>query len=302
LQKGSKLVLTEDRDWHVIIEDRGLAHIFTAYLNYDYQSAAQWQQANPAAAEAIRLARAKGAAEANPPPPPTFPAAKTSATAAAVPAKEFNVSSVRVTPLLTPDKLPRTNQGQYLSNIMKLIGDAQSSICIQLQYIESSSGKGDAYDELLKAISERVSAGVNVRLIESANYAEKWIEKMKAAGADLTANIRLQPNVHNKGFIVDDKIVVVSSQNFSPAGVSDNRDAGVLIESPEIAQYFKPIFEADWKKAKPAVASGAGPVPKKAGAKASGKTGRTRTPAKKQASTKKKARTRTKAAKGRGRS
>jgi len=46
-------------------------------------------------------------------------------------------------------------------------------------------------------------------------------------------------------------MVVVSSQNFSPAGVHDNRDAGVIIERSGIAQYFEPLFLSDWNRLKP---------------------------------------------------
>jgi len=75
---------------------------------------------------------------------------------------------------------------------------------------------------------------------------------------DLTANIALQPNVHNKGFVIDSSVVVVSSQNFSPDGIQFNRDAGVIIESAPIAQYFESVFLADWSnKAKPFAAKGA---------------------------------------------
>jgi phosphatidylserine/phosphatidylglycerophosphate/cardiolipin synthase-like enzyme len=78
---------------------------------------------------------------------------------------------------------------------------------------------------------------------------------MKDTGVDLTANISLQSNVHNKGFVIDSKAVVVSSQNFSPDGVQYNRDAGVIIENASIAQYFEKIFLSDWNtKAKPFVA------------------------------------------------
>jgi phosphatidylserine/phosphatidylglycerophosphate/cardiolipin synthase-like enzyme len=81
---------------------------------------------------------------------------------------------------------------------------------------------------------------------------------------DLTANIALQPNVHNKGFIIDSNTVVVSSQNFSPDGIQFNRDAGVIIESAPLAQYFQSVFLADWNnKAKPFVAKvAAGPKSK----------------------------------------
>ena len=96
---------------------------------------------------------------------------------------------------------------------------------------------------------------VDVKLIESSDYGEAWAEKMKDAGVDPTANISLQPNVHNKGFVIDSRVVVVSSQNFSPDGIQFNRDAGVIIESAPIAQYFENVFLADWNnKAKPFVA------------------------------------------------
>jgi hypothetical protein len=119
--------------------------------------------------------------------------------------------------LLTPDKLPNTQDGQYVTNIIRLIKAARNSIYLQLQYIEASEGNRSLYDHLLQAIAGQIAANTDVKLIVSANYAEKWGEKMKDEGVDLTANIRTLPNVHNKGFIIDGETVVVSSQNFSPS-------------------------------------------------------------------------------------
>ncbi|HVW69772.1 MAG TPA: phospholipase D-like domain-containing protein [Steroidobacteraceae bacterium] len=243
---------TQDRDWHVIIADRGLAQTFAAYLDQDFRSARQFQ-GTPSAQDraAAAFAQSKLALERNPPSPPPLPAA-----AAPLVAKQvFADVTVKITPLLTPDKLPgQPDTGQYLSHMTALIKSAQRSLYAQLQYIESSSGTGDSYEQLLEAIAQRIQAGVEVRLIVSQQYGEKWAEKMKAVGVDLTANLSLQPNVHNKGFVVDSTIVVVSSQNFSPAGVSANRDAGVIIEHAGIAQYYEKVFLADWRnKAKPFV-------------------------------------------------
>jgi len=257
----------EDRDWHVIIEDAGLAHTFAAYLNFDYRTAAANQAPNqPAIEKAIENARAKRAAQANPPPPRSPKNLRAGRTAGApVAAKVFNNLSLRVTPLLTPDKLPGGQQGEYVTNIMKLIKGAQSSIHIQLQYIEASPGNNSLYDQLLQAIADQITAKKDVQLIVSANYAEKWGEKTKDKGVDLTANIRTQPDVHNKGFVIDSRTVVVSSQNFSPAGIYENRDAGVILESPEIAQYFGPIFDADWAGARPLVVKARARSARKAG-------------------------------------
>jgi phosphatidylserine/phosphatidylglycerophosphate/cardiolipin synthase-like enzyme len=251
---------TEDRDWHVIIQNPDLAKVFAAFLTQDFNSAKAYQvgQSNLAGAAiqssqpnptsiAVSDAFAKLAREANPLPPQRLAAAKT----ALVPAKTFENVDVTITPLLTPDTVAgNASQGQYLTNILKLIASAEHSLYIQLQYIEAS--KSGDYDTLLKAIAARVADGVDVKLIESRQYGEKWAEKMKDQGVDLTANIALQSNVHNKGFVIDSKVVVVSSQNFSPAGIRQNRDAGVIIENSDIAQYFERIFLSDWEnKAKP---------------------------------------------------
>jgi phosphatidylserine/phosphatidylglycerophosphate/cardiolipin synthase-like enzyme len=251
---------TQDRDWHVIIEDQTLANLFEAYLNQDFKSAQAYQIAeSPALTEAVADAAAKLAAETTSLQTPA-PAPKPTATVAA---KTFANISVKVTPLLTPDTLPPGTEGQYVTNMIKLIASAKKTLFVQLQYIEASAATG-VYPTLLQAIAARVAAGVDVRLIESLEYGETWAEKMKDAGVDLTANIALQPNVHNKGFVIDSSICVVSSQNFSPDGVQFNRDAGVIIESAPVAQYFENVFLADWNnKAKPFVAkSSAKPKPK----------------------------------------
>ena len=159
---------------------------------------------------------------------------------------------MKVTPLLTPDKLPGGQQGQYVTHIINLIKGAQNAIYIELQYIEASKADGSPYDELLQTIKNQIAAKKDVKLIVSANYAEKWGEKMKDEGVDLTANIYTLPNVHNKGFVIDGKTVVISSQNFSPSDVCENRDAGLILESEDIAQYFAPIFDADWRDSRPA--------------------------------------------------
>ncbi len=246
---------TEDRDWHVIIEDPGLAKLFAAYLDQDFQSAAAHQAVpDPVIAEALAVANAKVAAETNPTPAPTKAAPSNFAP------KVFSQIPVTVTPLLTPDPGPAPAAGEYVTTMTKLIASAKRRLYVQLQYIESSSGPGD-YESLLQAIADRVAAGVEVRLIENGRFGEKWAEKMKQSGVDLTANIFMQPNVHNKGFVIDSSTVVVSSQNFSPQGVRQNRDAGVIIESPEVAQYFENIFLSDLaSRAKPFVAPQARPA------------------------------------------
>jgi hypothetical protein len=59
---------TEDRDWHLIIADKGLAQTFSAYLDYDFTEAMKYQAPDPGPSEpAIEDAELKKQANANPP-------------------------------------------------------------------------------------------------------------------------------------------------------------------------------------------------------------------------------------------
>ncbi len=267
----------EDRDWHVIIDNEQLARTFEAFLSQDFESAAQHQAAPPQTErDAVSHAFLKLAREQNPVPPAAM--AERTVSGKRVQPLTITLDQVKLTPLLTPDNEHGDNsKGEYLTSIIELISKAQKTIYIQLQYIESSTD-GTDYDALLAAIADQASKGLDVRLIENREYGEKWAEKMKSTGVDLTANIWMQPDVHNKGFVIDSRIAVVSSQNFSPAGVRQNRDAGVIIENEQIAQYFEKVFLADLKtRAKrfaPGATRGAGtssPRARKPTAKKSGK-------------------------------
>jgi hypothetical protein len=52
--------------------------------------------------------------------------------------------------------------------------------------------------------------------------------------------------VHNKGIIVDDQAVFVSSINGTQNSVMNNREVAVLLESSDAANYFTPVFDFDW--------------------------------------------------------
>ena len=94
-------------------------------------------------------------------------------------------------------------------------------------------------------MAARNEAGVDVRIILSQWQNSQWMERLQAAGID-TRLVRIQQGVHNKGFVVDHQRVVISSQNWSGAGVLQNRDAGIIIDNPTIARYFEEIFVHDW--------------------------------------------------------
>jgi phosphatidylserine/phosphatidylglycerophosphate/cardiolipin synthase-like enzyme len=140
--------------------------------------------------------------------------------------------------LLTPDN--------YKENVKPLIESAKEKFYMQTQYIHPSGRAGDEdHDALIAAVKGRIDGGVDVRLIASEYQTDAWVEKLVNAGIPGSV-LRRQAKVHNKGIIVDGRIVMVSSQNWSADGTLRNRDAGLIIYNVEAAAYFEEIFLHDW--------------------------------------------------------
>ena len=62
--------------------------------------------------------------------------------------------------------------------------------------------------------------------------------------------VRILTNTHTKGIIVDGKRVLIGSHNWSSQGVSLNRDASLIFDDEEVAQYYAEAFELDWERAR----------------------------------------------------
>ena len=216
-----------DRDWHVIVEHPGLSKTFAAYLENDLDVAAAHQAPaalQPAAAEEL----------------PLQPRALTPRDFVQFFAPKTFTDHMCIRPLLTPDP------GVYSGAVTDLIRSATQTLYIQTQYAHPSSHAEDqVFTDLLAAVVDRQRAGVDVRMIFSQFETTNHLEKMQAMGFDLS-QVRLQQGVHNKGIVRDGTAVLISSQNWSADGVLRNRDAGVIIEHPGIAQYFQQIFLHDW--------------------------------------------------------
>ena len=74
----------------------------------------------------------------------------------------------------------------------------------------------------------------------------RWtFEALQAQGFP-AETIRLQTGCHNKGIIVDGKVVAVGSHNWSSDGTTANRDATLVIHSPDVAAFYQQIFDFDW--------------------------------------------------------
>jgi len=149
---------------------------------------------------------------------------------------------VKVTPILSPDFSE--------SLIIDLINSANVSLYIEQMYIYSS------LTDIINAIIDAKERGVDVRVIldprseESQETAEILVEHgiwVAYANTSYYDSPHIFETMHNKGMIIDSKIVLISSINWSPTSLRENREVGVIIENEHIAQYYENIFNYDWQ-------------------------------------------------------
>jgi hypothetical protein len=218
-----------DRDWHAVVEQPELAKVFEQYILHD-----------------LSVAEAHNNPPETPGPPLTPPGTGSSQTPAFnqfFPAQTIT-GPIRITPLLTPDP------GVYAGAVKALIQAAQHTLYMQFQYIEppkETNATSQAFVDLLQAVADRQSNRVEVKIIMSEFEKVGYLEQLQSIGLDVVNNVKIQNNVHNKGIIVDQKRVLVSSQNWSTDGTLYNRDAGVIIDNETAAQYFQQVFMHDWE-------------------------------------------------------
>jgi phosphatidylserine/phosphatidylglycerophosphate/cardiolipin synthase-like enzyme len=226
---------TGNRGWGVLLEDPGLAGYFSTVFTTDL-----------AAPSTVPYTGTPGTPESPSP----------EKRQAAFSPRKFEGATVR--PVLAPDTSDQ---------ITGLIASANTSVEIEEMYI-----RNETPFTLNPFLAEAVNAsrrGVRVRvLLDSSWYDtegpkdnDEMVALINRIGANehipleaRCANLRAGQitTIHNKGVIVDDREVLVSSINWNSNSPQFNREAGVIIDHPGVAQYFRAAFEDDWN---PAVAS-----------------------------------------------
>jgi phosphatidylserine/phosphatidylglycerophosphate/cardiolipin synthase-like enzyme len=154
-----------------------------------------------------------------------------------------------VVPILSPDN--------YMKKIPDFLASATKSISIEQQYIRSTQPE---IRKLLGSIQTAMKKNpdMDVRIILALPYTSASKEEiasingLKDFGLKMGKNIRFLNSryfvhCHNKLIIVDGKAALISSQNWSDFAVMKNREAGILIFCPEIADYYTSIFNGDWE-------------------------------------------------------
>ncbi len=225
------LLATYDRDWHVVVEHPGLAALYRQYITWDMQQATPYHvEPSALALPDLWIPEPPALAEALAPAPPRFfPPLHQPFTAD---------SPLRVQPLLTPDN--------YAEQVLQLIQSAQDTLYLQNQYISLTQNNPPRFEALVRALRDKMAAGLDVRIIlRDLGDVRRMLSNLQAFGLDVS-KVKLQPNCHAKGLVVDGKVVMVGSHNWSGPGTTANRDASLILFAPGLAGYFEQVFLYDW--------------------------------------------------------
>ena len=220
-----------NREWHVIVEHPGLARTYEQFIEWDIAQAKPLQvhplgislpalvAPNWLVSHLMEMAR-----------PPQYFGPKT---------LQFHRDTpLNVMPLLTPDN--------YAEHILRVIRGAKVKIYFQNQYINIGKQRDDQFDVLLEALVLKKSAGLDVRIIlRDLPNSRKMLEDMQNYGFDMSC-VKLQPNSHTKGIVVDSEILVLGSHNWSNDGTLYNRDASLMFFDSDMARYYEGVFLYDW--------------------------------------------------------
>lgn len=218
-----------NRDYHAIITNDRLAAVFETHIDRDAELTSAAGAMEPSALPDLFVtASAPVEIVQFDEPPQFFPPLRLA-------------RRVRVQPLLTPDN--------YAEHTLALIRSATDSVWFQNQYINFRNTGEDfpEFQMLVEALRAKIAEGLDVRIICRDYMKQESVDILLALGFPREA-IRFQPCCHNKMIIVDRKVAMFGSHNWSNEGVSTNRDASLVFFDEEIADYLARIYEYDWEK------------------------------------------------------
>lgn len=242
----AKLHSRYNREWHVIVEHAGLASTYEKFIQQDMKQAKPLQ----VAPQGDEIEADEVAAELAPEllVPAAFLDESDHVERQKFPATTFPLTGdkpIRVHQVLTPDNFAKA--------VAPVIRAANKKLYFQNQYIKISENVGDEFTDLLDALLTKVADGIeDLRIIlRELPHASDELEALQYYawenfGIDDLSFIKYQPGCHTKGIIVDSKVVVVGSHNWSNPGVSKNRDATLIFFNSDIAQYYEKVFLHDF--------------------------------------------------------
>lgn len=239
-----------NREWHVIVKNEGLSEIFETYIEKDYDTASE----EGVTEGAIESTNGGVLGPDVPPGDEEFTlemrvqddpalaieeAPRRPRTAFAPTTLERKTRKVQ--PILTPDN--------YADHVLPFIEGATNRLWFQNQSLSIIENTSESYRALLDALKAKSWELTDCRIIFRDFIRVQTIDQLKRLRRDgfNMDVVRVMQNCHTKGILVDSRFALVGSHNWTNEGTTYNRDASLLFDDTEVAEYYEKVMDHDWK-------------------------------------------------------
>jgi len=130
--------------------------------------------------------------------------------------------------------------------VVDLIDQASEELCLKLFKLESE----DLQQALLRAHARGVA--VRVMLNPHTSGGDRWNDqtfaRLQSSGLDVSWTSDSFPVTHEKSMVVDNRLALIATFNFSDKYFRETRDYAVLSGSAPVVEQVRAGFEADWHR------------------------------------------------------
>jgi phosphatidylserine/phosphatidylglycerophosphate/cardiolipin synthase-like enzyme len=149
---------------------------------------------------------------------------------------------------ISENQITALTDQQYFETVYGLISSANESVHIVMFEVKYYPDYPESHESLiLQKLIELKSKGVDVKIIADEYLTEKEaVNYLGNNGIGIKYDSESR-TTHSKLLIIDGKIVIIGSTNWSYYAIDKNREANVVIYSTEAAQRFEKYFEDVWE-------------------------------------------------------
>jgi len=146
------------------------------------------------------------------------------------------------------DGIEVVNDREYFDRVFELIDSADTSIHLVMFEIKYYKKYPDSeVNQLVEKLIQKNSEGVDVKIIVDQFLTdERAVEVLNKSGVDIKWD-STSVTTHNKLMIVDGRVVLIGSTNWSYYSFSKNHESNVIFHDKESAEQFERYFEKLWQ-------------------------------------------------------
>ncbi|MGB9636096.1 MAG: phospholipase D-like domain-containing protein [Thermoplasmata archaeon] len=144
------------------------------------------------------------------------------------------------------------NDRQYYQAAFNLLQNANKSIHMTM-YVIFWYEDNNEVKNLVNILVAKARAGLDVKVLLDTDPSNQMITSNNTLTADYLRNNGVQvrfdaPSVttHTKLIIIDSKVVIVGSTNWSYSAINKNHEANLSITDEQLAQKYEEYFDALW--------------------------------------------------------